>query len=262
MLIIVLRLSKTFRSSWSLYEVINCFSCLERDIFYLPDSKLFWVYSNTVDALRKYIGIIASVSILVFHFCNQWWCKTINNMVKTGTLAKVQETLYVAITFNWLVYFKIGHRPKNSQSTKFINWDTLRYLILFVQFKIHGKYHGWVILLEKLQNSSPWVFSRFELYKQYQIAQSITSNSELTEQKMKTFQAWRYFSGPLNKRAIIFEKWVTLVKFNGGKIFFSSVVVNQNNNLRHIFPEIILWWTKSYIPLNFPDTLLMRASLY
>ena len=169
-LIIVLRLSKTFRSSWSLYEVINCFSCLERNIFYLPDCKLFWVYSNTVDALRKYIGIIASVSILVFHFCNQWWCKTINNMVKTGTLAKVQETLYVAITFNWLVYFKIGHRPKNSQSTKFINWDTFGYLILFVQFKIHGKYHGWVILLEKLQSSSLWVFSRFELYKQYQIA--------------------------------------------------------------------------------------------
>lgn len=174
MLIIVLRLSKTFRSSWSLYEVINCFSCLERNIFYLPDSKLFWVYSNTVDPLRKRIGIIvtellqtASVSILVFHFCNQWWCKIINNMVKTGTLAKLQETLYVAITFNWLVYFKIGHRPKNPQSTKFINWDTLRYLVLFVQFKIHGKYHGWVILLEKLQNSSPWVFSRFELYKQY-----------------------------------------------------------------------------------------------
>ena len=127
MLIIVLRLSKTFRSSWSLYEVINCFSCLERNIFYLPDSKLFWVYSNTVDPLRKCIGIIvtellqtASVSILVFHFCNQWWCKTINNMVKPGTLAKVQETPYVAITFNWLVYFKIGHRPKNPQSTKFI----------------------------------------------------------------------------------------------------------------------------------------------
>ena len=77
MLIIVLRLSKTFRSSWSLCEVINCFSCHERNIFDLPDSKLFWVYSNAVDALRKYIGIIviellqtASVSILVFHFCN------------------------------------------------------------------------------------------------------------------------------------------------------------------------------------------------
>ena len=135
MLIIVLRLSKTFRSSWSLYEVINCFSCLERNIFYLPDSKLFWVYSNTVDALRKCIGIIvtellqtASVSILVFHFCNQWWCKIINNMVKTGTLAKLQETLLCCYNIQLISLFQ---NRSSSQKPSVYQIYQLRHFALF-----------------------------------------------------------------------------------------------------------------------------------
>ena len=47
MLIIVLRPSKIFRFSWSLCEVINCFSCLKKNIFFiLPYSKLFYPNNN------------------------------------------------------------------------------------------------------------------------------------------------------------------------------------------------------------------------
>ena len=61
--------------------------------------------------------------------------------------------------------------------------DTLRDLILFVQFKNVKNTHGEVLILVKLQasaynfkiNTRPWVFfTFFKLYKCYQIAQCTT----------------------------------------------------------------------------------------